>query len=67
VRQRGLRVFVHETAGRDQVPGYPFGVAGVQPTQSATDRRIQVLGVDPLGDVRTRRQGRLTIGAIVPG
>ena len=64
VRQRGLGVLVDEGAGGHEVGRPPLGVARVEAAQGAAHRRVEVAGVDPLGDLRARRQRRTTVLAV---
>ena len=63
--ERGLRVLVDQRSGGDEVAGDLLGVPGVEPPQGTADGRVEVTRVDPLGDVRARRQRRTAIGPVV--
>jgi hypothetical protein len=62
--QGGLGLLVDEAPGGDEMRGDALGIAGVEATQGAADRRVELPRVDPLGDFRAGRQRRTAILAV---
>jgi hypothetical protein len=67
VRQGSFGVLIDEVARGDEVGRYALGVARVEAAESAADGRVELAGVDPLGDLRAGRQRRTTVLAVRAG
>jgi hypothetical protein len=63
VDQRLLGLVVDERPGDDQVARHPLGVARVEPTQRRAYGLVQLPGVGPVGDLRTRGRRRRALAA----